>query len=107
VTTVEVTWTRAVKVFWSLLWRSALWWALIGVAVAGPVWFFSLPPAGAPDPDATFRLTPDTLPFVAIGTIVGVFIEVWIVKTVMGQAYSDFRIVLEGPPKRLKIEPRL
>ena len=113
---VDVTWTRAFKVYWSMLWRATLYTiAPLGALSAIIYYLMTEAPDGidaATSADATLGamngalpLTPEILIPVAILAII--VVPTWIVKTVLGRAYVDFRIVLEAPPKRFKIEPRL
>lgn len=106
---VDVTWLRAFKVSWSLFWR-ILVYLVLPMAILGFV-IVSAPNALLPAPaDLTsgWPVTPASL--IALGALIlaiGTFIGTWFMKVVLGKAYSDFRIVLEGPQKQLRIEPRL
>lgn len=103
--TVKVTWLRAAKIYWSLLWRTVLCWTILGAAVSAGAWTlgFVTFSGGPPDP----AVADDAMPWVAAVSVLGLIVEIWIVKTVMGKVYSDFRIVFEGPPRRYRIEPRI
>ena len=82
----EVTWERALTVWWSLAWRSALIGFLvalvIGVAVGllGRVLHL--------DPRFVSRLLRLT------GIICGVAAAIWAMKHVLAKKFKDFRIVL-------------
>lgn len=105
---VKVTWMRAFKVYWSLLWRTALYTGLPCAAILLIV--YGVPIEAIADPEAMEAMIESASPAVGlllIGVLIAIVLSTWIVKTVLCQAYSDFRIVLEGPPQRLRIEPRL
>ena len=106
-TQLDVTWLRALKVFWSLLWRMALCVppaALLSIVVYDASLELLLSRA------ETWQIQAESTLLLALGPLglgAGVLLGTWLTKVVLKKAYSDFRIVLEGPPKRLKIEPRL
>ena len=83
---VEVTWGRAVKVWWSIVWRAVLF-GFIGGIVAGFIVGFIGGLTGA----AGDRIT--MLSGLA-GAIVGIPVGIWAVKVVLKKKYSDFRIAL-------------
>jgi hypothetical protein len=106
---VDVTWLRAFKVSWSLFWRVAVYLAMPCVVLSFVI--LSAPPEllldtlGPPNP---WIWTPASILVLAVLALaIATFFGTWFVKVVLGKAYSDFRIVLEGSPKRYKIEPRL
>jgi hypothetical protein len=100
----DVTLSRAFKVYWSLLWRLVLFVAAPLVALGG----LTFSPTAAMLIDAA-GMTPDVLLSlsVGIGVPLALVVPVCIVRRVLRQAYADFRIVLEGEPRRLRIEPQL
>ncbi|HKI61917.1 MAG TPA: hypothetical protein VKA31_06450, partial [Mariprofundaceae bacterium] len=75
---IEITWGRALKIWWSLVWRGVLF-GMLGGAVVG----FVVGALGVSPKDTTL-----------IGMIIGVPIGIWVVKNVVGKSYSDFRLVL-------------
>lgn len=102
-TQVDVTWLRAFKVFWSFCWR-------LLICLAAPFFLLSFVIVGAPSQELLHSTWPPPAFSIALGVLgltVGAFLGTWLVKIVLSKAYSDFRIVLEGPPRRFKIEPRL
>jgi len=82
----EVTWGRAAKVWWSMVWRAVLFGGL-GGAAAGFVLGAAMGAAGA---------SVQTISSVTsvIGLVVGIPIGIWVVRNVLGKSWSDFRIVL-------------
>lgn len=109
-TQVDVTLVRAIKVCWSLTWRLTVFVAaplaaLGTAAVRG--WGEGL--FAADGPLATAGVPPELIiaASLAAGAALVIVMPVCIVRRVLRQAWSDFRIVLEGPPRRLRIEPQL
>jgi hypothetical protein len=82
----EVTWGRAIKVWWSIMWRAVLFGFIAGL-VAGFIVGFIGGMAGA----ATGTIT--TLSGIA-GGIVAIPVGMWVIKVVLTKRYSDFRIAL-------------
>ena len=83
---IDVTWGRAAKVWWSLLWRSLLFAGVAGfgvgviVGVVGAI-------VGAS------REAVSVISFFA-GLGLGVPIGIWVVKLILTKNYSDFRVAL-------------
>jgi hypothetical protein len=82
----EVTWFRAMKVWWSLGWRAILFGALAG-GVAGFVIGLLGAAAGVPSEQISRY---GGLAGIAVGIPVGI----WVVRIVLRKSWSDFRIVL-------------
>lgn len=81
----QVTWWRATKIWWSLLWRGIFY----VLAVTLPLGFLIGITAAA------FGVVESVRPYSEIlGGIVGIPIGIWVVKIVLNKHYSDFRIVL-------------
>ena len=74
---VEVTWGRAIKVWWSLAWRGVLFGGVAGL-IAGIIMML----AGAGESG------------VRAAGLIGIPVGMWVVKMVIGTEYSDFRIAL-------------
>ncbi len=76
---IEVTWGRATKVFWSIMWRGLLFSFIVIVFIMG----------------AAAALSQG---FAIIGKFVGVVVcipvWIWVVRNVLRQSWSDFRIAL-------------
>jgi hypothetical protein len=89
--TVEVSWGRATKVWWSLLWRALLFGVLAGGAV-GFVIGFILGAAGTPAQVITAVTT-------WAGVLIGIPVGIWVVRTVLRKSWSDFRIALVSARK--------
>ena len=85
-TGIEVTWGRAVKVWWSIVWRAVLFSGLAGM-VAGGVVGGILGVAG---------VGPQTIGTVGtwLGVLVSIPVGIWVVRWVLRKSWSDFRIVL-------------
>ena len=84
--TVEVTWARAAKVWWSLLWRGLLFGGLAGVVV-GFVIGVILGAVGTPVQVITGVATWAAL-------LVAIPIGIWVVRAVLRKSWSDFQITL-------------
>jgi len=83
---VQVTWLRAFKVWWSLLWRGLLFGFLAGAVVGFIVGFFmALAKAGPAAIKNTCTIA---------GYIVSVPVGIVVTKWVLRNRYSDFRIAL-------------
>ncbi len=82
----EVTWERAVTVWWCVAWRSALFGFLGALAIGLVITFFG----GALhlDPRFIHRLLR------LVGIVAGAGAAVWSVKHVLAKKFRDFRIVL-------------
>ena len=83
---IEVTWGRAIKVWWSLIWRAVLFGGLAGM-VAGGVVGGILGAMGAPL---------QTISTVGgwLGILIGIPVGIWVVRSALRKSWSDFRIVL-------------
>jgi len=83
---VTVTWGRAIKVWWSLLWRAILYSILAGLIVGIFVAIFGailgIDSASSTGLSGIF------------GFLVGIPIGIWVIKIVLQKKYSDFRIAL-------------
>jgi hypothetical protein len=82
----DVTWTRALKVWWSLAWRGLLFGALAG-GLAG---FF----VGVAGSAAGVQLETIRQLGSLAGLAVGIPVGLWVVRTILQKSWSDFRIVL-------------
>lgn len=83
---VEINWMRALKVWWSIAWRSLLF-SFLGGFVVGFILGFIMGMAGI-DPktiESTCRLA---------GAIISIPIGIAVVKIVLGKKFSDFRVAL-------------
>jgi len=90
----EVTWGRAARIYWAIVWRAALWCGLSGLVI-GFVFGFAFALAGRRDWIETWW-------FAYLGTPVWIVITIWIIRNIMRKkTFSDFRIALlpaEPPP---------
>jgi len=84
--TLEVTWKRATKIWWSIAWRAGLVGALVGAIVGAAIGAFSVY-AGVPFIRAA--VTVRVLTFVIIIPSV-----IWAIRSALTKSWSDFRIVL-------------
>lgn len=84
---VQVTWMRAFKVWWSLLWRGVLLFVFLAGAGAGLIIGFFM---------GLFRVHPETVKNVCTvaGYIVSIPVGIAVTKWVLQKHYSDFRIAL-------------
>lgn len=83
---VEATWGRVVKVWWSLAWRGILFGFLAGAGTGFVIGFL-----GAMDGMSRESIS---LYSMVAGGAVGVPVGLWVVKTVLGKRFSDFRLAL-------------
>jgi hypothetical protein len=96
-TTVDITFARALKIWWSYVWRVAVLWIPLGFALAFSM-FLVLP---HPRPGQPFPLTPAQIPgfmgrisilwlvMMALAVTVQTFAMRWMLKT----RWSDFRLM--------------
>ncbi len=82
----EVTFSRAAKVWWSLAWRALLFGILAGAA-AGFVIGIVCAIASVPQEQISRYGS-------LAGLVVGVPVGIWVVQTILKKSWSDFRIVL-------------
>ena len=81
----EVTWWRAARIWWSLLWRGLFYTIIITFLTGILVRLLA----------ASLGLSEHVQPYAEVmGLIAGVPIGIWVVKIVLEKHYSDFRIVL-------------
>ena len=83
---IQVTWLRAFKVWWSLLWRGILFGFLAGAGVGFILGFFM----------GLAGVKSETIKNVCTiaGYIVSIPVGIMVTKWVLGTRYSDFRIAL-------------
>jgi peptidoglycan/LPS O-acetylase OafA/YrhL len=100
----NVTSTRALQVCWSLFWRFVLY-SLLPIAILAAA-AYRVDQQGIL---AGAGMAEAALPVVVLlaGLVLAFLGPVFIVRRVLGLAYSDFRIVLDSPTPRFKIEPQL
>ena len=110
ITQLDVTWARACKVFWSMFWRTALF-VVIPALLLGIVVYDQTPVLVASyGTTLPLSLSPEMaawLSLAMLGMLFAMVAGTFVMKAVLRKAYSDFRIVLEGPSKPLRIEPRV
>jgi hypothetical protein len=87
----EVTWGRALRVWWSLIWRTLLASVLVG-ALFGAILGMLLGVAG-------FALGTIVLVTQAAGALVGIGVGVVMVRHVLRMSWREFRIVLIAVPR--------
>lgn len=83
---VEITWGRVVKVWWSLAWRGILFGSLAGAGAGFVVGFVGAMGGMSRESISLYSML--------AGGAVGVAIALWVVKTVLGKRFSDFRLAL-------------
>ena len=85
----EITWARAVRVWWALLWRNilAILAAMVIGGVVGGILGFVLGMAG---------VSVETIGSISalLGGIIGLAVSIVPVKLVLGKKFSEFRLVL-------------
>ena len=85
----DVTWKRALRVWWSFLWRNLLCIlaALVGGAVVGGALGLVMGFFGASE--STIRLT--AFP---VGMVLGIGMSLLPIKLILGKDFGEFRLVL-------------
>ena len=85
----EVTWKRAVKVWWSYFWRNiiAIIVAMLIGVVVGFIIGFILGAMGVSTQTIQFITAP-------IGMIIGLLISIMPIKMILAKDYGEFRLVL-------------
>jgi hypothetical protein len=85
----EVTWKRAVRVWWAYLWRNiiAIIIAMIIGGIIGFILGFILGAMGFSIQTIQFITAP-------IGMIIGLLISIVPIKMILGKDYGEFRLVL-------------
>jgi hypothetical protein len=87
----ELTWMRATKIWWSLLWRTVVFSALLGVLVGAIV--------GIALAALNFGTIAIAIIAQVLGTLGSIPIAVAVTRHVLGKSWSDFRIVLVTPAR--------
>lgn len=82
---IDVTWSRATRVWWSIVWRSFLFSVLAGAA-GGLVLGIVLGVAGQAEGIQKYGQL--------VGILLGIPVGIWVVKTVLTKQFRRFRIVL-------------
>ena len=83
---VEVTWGRALKVWWTFMWKGMAFALLASIGV-GLVFGFIGAILGLPQ-GAVMLFN------ALVGLLVGCFVGVWVIKGILYKRYSDFSVVL-------------
>jgi hypothetical protein len=82
----EVTWGRATRVWWSIMWRAVLFAGIAG-GIFGFVAGGALGAGGASGQAISLIVTWG-------GVLIGVPVGIWVTRLVLRKSWSDFRIVL-------------
>ena len=82
----DVTWGRAAKVWWSLMWRTIMFGMLAGL-VAGALIGAIAGAAG---------VNTQTISYLGAisGVVVGIPVGIWVMRAILRRSWSDFRIIL-------------
>jgi len=85
----EITWNRAVRVWWSYLWRNLIA-IVVAMLVGGLVGFIGGLVMGA------LGASIETVQFVTapMGAIIGLLISIVPMKMILGKDFGEFRLVL-------------
>lgn len=88
-TEVDITWGRAIRVWWAYLWRSLIAIVLAGIAgfVAGFIIGFVMGSLGIQP--ATIQVFATTA-----GLLIGLAFSIPPMKMILGKRFGDFRLVL-------------
>lgn len=81
----DITWKRAIKVWWALLWRGILFTLLITFPIGIVIGVIAASMGEVEHVRIYGRL---------VGMILGIPIGIWVVKIVLNKQFSDFQIVL-------------
>ncbi len=90
----EVTWGRAVRVWWSYFWRNLITLVVTMIigAVIGAVLGFAMGAAGVPI--QTIQIIS-----VVVGLVLGLGMSVVPMKLILGKDFGEFRLVLMSKPQ--------
>lgn len=86
----QVTWVRAIEVWWAMCWRGIVY-AMLPAFLLGAV-------AGIVLAVNKIPIEPHERKLQLAGAAIGVFAGIWIVKVILNKTYSGFRIVLVKTP---------
>ena len=94
----EITWSRAVRIWWSYLWRNliAIVVAMLIGMVVGAVIGFILGTMGVPLRVIQIVVAP-------IGVVIGLAVSIVPLKMILGKDFGEFRLVLLA--KQPPVEP--
>ena len=82
----DITWVRAFKIWWSLIWRGLLYGIVLSIVLGFPLGLIANA-LGLEQAQAQFLIQ-------NVIALCGLFLGIWILKVVLSKSYSDFRIVL-------------
>ncbi len=85
----EVTWKRAIKVWWSYLWRNFI--AIIGASLIGGIFGGIVGFVGAALGASFETLQVIIMP---IAVIIGLVVSIIPIKMILGKDFGEFRLVL-------------
>jgi len=88
----DITWGKAIRIWWSLLWRNLLLAIVVSVFVGMPIGFiigFSMSAMGAPQEMILFVCWP-------IGFFIGLASSVIPIKMILGKDFGDFRLIISS-----------
>ncbi len=82
----EVTWGRALKVWWSIVWRAMLFSFIAGAVAGFLIGFFG----------SIAGMDPKAIPIYSglAGMVVAIPVGIWVVKVVLQKRFSGYRLVL-------------
>ena len=85
----EITWNRALKVWWSYLWRNliAIICSMLIGGIIGGVIGFIMGGLGASEETIRLAVTP-------VGFVIGLAISIIPIKLILGKNFGEFRLVL-------------
>jgi hypothetical protein len=94
----EVTWKRAIRIWWLIAWRTLVGtfvsFSIIGAAVAYIVYLIFAPSPGHPTAVSISRIFG-----LSIGFALSIFWAIVVVRMAFKKNYGDFRLVLVSVPK--------
>ena len=81
----EVTWNRAIRIWWSLAWRGLLFGVIAG-AIVGFIVGVAMGALGRPEEGGIYGQV--------AGMIAGIPVGMWVVKVVLSKEFRHYRIAL-------------
>ncbi len=90
--TLEVTWWRATRIWWSMFWRSMLYVFLISLPLGLIIGLLASSLNINRVPEIYLQL---------LSGIIGIPVWIWVIKIVFEKQFSDFQVVLTEPLESL------
>lgn len=82
----ELTWTRAIKIWWSLVWRLMVYSMVLGLLISLPIGLLA---AALGLDEAQTRMLSQ-----GMASLLSLLLGIWVLRVVLSKHYSDFRVML-------------